>query len=1075
MATRVLTHDSSSPASSGPSQSARRPQKKSSFLSLRREQRSPTSPDPSAISPRSHAADKSTSPSAFHAFQDISRPIISRPSDLSSRNHNRRPSKTTSLRHDSGYSRTTHEREREPEQQQPQAQYNGREREIDLGFVDFPTFNDRSSRSRGGQSESTQTRSRARSGPSSKRSIPGNAPSDFYSYPIRDSNSSSLSHFTDTPQTPVDDAFFRDPIFGSHVVVAAPVAGVETMDALVDGMNHYGGDDHFMGMGGMGGRSKFSAKSGFHPLYQPPLPTPPPGITLGGAKPRKASSRRRDSDADEDEDTTPARPSPPKPWKSQRPQPTRSDTIRPDTVDTVKTISSPRTSTSPSTESFERRSQTTPQRAVPPSISEIIRAHAPPEQQTRSRKSSYATSHGHGSQLAHSRQPEPEPVAVPQTTEEDGDLISRSSVDTLAEEIQRTIQAQKRASVASPTVHRARSFQQYPHAIPEGSRPLSSPRTDSRRESSLFSYSTTISDQPPLPPLDMMGLTKVPVNSPSQTIAQYLRSTRLTTLLRLTRSPHASRGNPLTVSLSDLGSPTGFPLVVFLGLGCVRHIMGLYDEMAECLGIRLITIDRWGLGRTEVPKNKSAKGIPEWAGIVEEVLDQLNIDQCSIMAHSAGAPYAMAFANRFPERIRGEVCLLAPWVAGGEGGGYKWLKYVPNGLLKTAQAAEWKVQAWMLGKPPTVAFEGIGFEVKTAPLTPSANSSTSAFDTPRSPPNSASTVTPSLATLQEQPPRPSISSAVFSEYDDLRDFEGCFESRSTIGRASSSSQRKRVASECKSEATTSSAMRKPSRGFLGRFKSGASAQQTPTSTPEKLANGSAKKLKALRSMGSLKGRSRPPASNKMSDPPVPTPPWIQPSAASPQEVGLGLDQLDWLNASLQDSRPSSPSIKPNDLPPLDLSREARSPTPSTRVGGRRSISFTGGSPYSPSLVQSPQSSGLRSPNFAQSFQAALGNALIAASHSESSKGTHSDLLQILNHDRQPWGFSYGAYPHSVWVWYGDRDEKIAENAVRWMENAMGPDKCQVKVIKGADHSLMFKSSVVVEVLEHIAEYWRDWD
>ena len=54
--------------------------------------------------------------------------------------------------------------------------------------------------------------------------------------------------------------------------------------------------------------------------------------------------------------------------------------------------------------------------------------------------------------------------------------------------------------------------------------------------------------------------------------------------------------------------------------------------------------------------------------MVEEVLDQLNIDQCSVMAHSAGAPYAMAFANRNPERIRGELCLLAPWVAGGEGG-----------------------------------------------------------------------------------------------------------------------------------------------------------------------------------------------------------------------------------------------------------------------------------------------------------------------------------------------------------------------------------------------------------------------
>lgn len=77
---------------------------------------------------------------------------------------------------------------------------------------------------------------------------------------------------------------------------------------------------------------------------------------------------------------------------------------------------------------------------------------------------------------------------------------------------------------------------------------------------------------------------------------------------------------------------------------------------------------RWGLGRTSSPRSKTARGIPEWASVVEEVLDKLNIDQCSVMAHSAGAPYALAFANRYPERIRGDVCLLAPWVGGGEGG-----------------------------------------------------------------------------------------------------------------------------------------------------------------------------------------------------------------------------------------------------------------------------------------------------------------------------------------------------------------------------------------------------------------------
>ncbi|CDO72390.1 hypothetical protein BN946_scf184977.g89 [Trametes cinnabarina] len=1064
MSTHAFMHDPPSSSNANGFQPARKPHKKSSFLSLRREQRFPTSADPSDGPARSHAqGDKSSSPSAFHAFQDVSRPIISRPTELGSRSHNRRPSKTTSLRHDAGYSRglreREHEREREADYERGlQQQEAGKEKEIELGFVDFPTVDHHSSRSRGSES-SSKTRSRARSGPPSKRSFPGHAGGDFYGYPIRDSNSSSLSQFTDIPQTPVDDSYsyLRDPVFGSHVVVAAPVAGVETMDALVDGMNHFDGDDHFMGMGGMSGRHKFSAKSGFHPLYHPPLPKPPPGITLGGALPRKPSGKSRGSDADEDEDTTRTQP-PPTPKKSPRPPPVRSDTIRPDTADTIKSAPSPHTAASSPAEPREKRPQTSPQRTVAPSISEIIRAHAPPEQQQ-----------------THGKCPEPEAVAAVKAAEDEGDLISRSSVDTLAEEIHHTIQAEKRASVANRTLHKAKSFQ-YTQVVPDSSRSVSSPRPDGRRESSIFSYSTTISDQPPLPPLDAMGLTKVPVNSPSQTIAQYLRSTRLTTLLRLTRSPHASRGNPLTVSLSDLGSPTGFPLVVFLGLGCVRHIMGLYDEMAACMGIRLITIDRWGLGRTEVPKNKSARGIPEWASLVEEVLDHLNIDQCSVMAHSAGAPYAMAFANRYPERIRGEVCLLAPWVAGGEGGGYKWLKYVPNGLLKTAQAAEWRLQAWMLGKPPTIAFEGIGFDVKTAPGTPSANSSSSAIDETRSPPNTASTVTPSLAALQEQDPRPSTSSVAFSEYDDLRDFNGCFESRSTIGRASSSSQRKRVVSECKSASMNQATSRRPSRGFLGRFKSGASNQPTPTSTPERASSGPSKTLKALRSMGSLKGRSRPGTGSKMSDPPIPTPPWISSPSTERTEIGLGLEHFDWSNTSLQSSRPPSPLQKHKELPPpLDLSRNVSSPTPSTRAGGRRSISFTAGSPSSPPLAQSPQTTGYRSPSNAQSFQAALGNALIAASHSESSKGTHGDLLQILNHDRQPWGFSYAAYPHNVRIWYGDRDEKIAENAVRWMENAMGPDKCQVKVIKGADHSLMFKSSVVIEVLEHIAEYWRDWN
>ena len=124
------------------------------------------------------------------------------------------------------------------------------------------------------------------------------------------------------------------------------------------------------------------------------------------------------------------------------------------------------------------------------------------------------------------------------------------------------------------------------------------------------------------------------------------------------------------------------------------------------------------------------------------------------------------------------------------------------------------------------------------------------------------------------------------------------------------------------------------------------------------------------------------------------------------------------------------------------------------------------------MPSSPRTETEESATSGISYQAALGNALIAASHAESSKGTHGDLMQILNHDRQPWGFSYSAYPHNVRIWYGERDERIAENAVRWMENTMGQDKCDVKVVKGGDHALMFKSGVVVEVLEYISDCWR---
>jgi hypothetical protein len=407
--------------------------------------------------------------------------------------------------------------------------------------------------------------------------------------PLRFSGSSSQCQTETPPHTPVS-------LRGSleYPSVVAPIAGVETMDALVDGMNRFGGDDFFTG--GLSSRSRF-AIPGHHPLYQPPLPTPPPGVVLGGRKTRKPSISPRSSPSDDGEDED----DPPHIVLSsryRRPPPSRQSSSR--TLTNTKVTVSPTPSPPPSTsrsslhninptkfphtrdEPF-RRPATAPPKTIPPSISEIIRNHAPPSAQVRSRPS-LGRSSSHCSVLEE-QESEPEPL----NPEEEAEMLSRSSIDSIADEVRQTILNQSSSQVVQPRLQTP----SYSYRVSiSDSISTRSPRSEVGREPSIYSSSAASSHLPdsPIEPTSRVSMMRT---TPSQAVAQYLRSSRLTSLLKLTRSPHASLDNPLTVSLSDLGDPSGFPVVVFLGLGCVRQVMGLYDEMAECLGLRLITIDRY--------------------------------------------------------------------------------------------------------------------------------------------------------------------------------------------------------------------------------------------------------------------------------------------------------------------------------------------------------------------------------------------------------------------------------------------------------------------------------------------------
>ncbi|PWZ02786.1 alpha/beta-hydrolase [Testicularia cyperi] len=154
------------------------------------------------------------------------------------------------------------------------------------------------------------------------------------------------------------------------------------------------------------------------------------------------------------------------------------------------------------------------------------------------------------------------------------------------------------------------------------------------------------------------------------------------------------------VSYADVGDPLGHAVMVFLGLGAVRHLIGLYDEIATTFGLRLVCIDRWGIGRTEAVPIDS-RSILGWSKVVAEIADRLGMPRFSIMAHSAGAPFAVATALCLPDRVSGPVQLLAPWTGFQHDSSYKWLRFVPDGVIKTAQAADWRIQSWKLGKADT--------------------------------------------------------------------------------------------------------------------------------------------------------------------------------------------------------------------------------------------------------------------------------------------------------------------------------------------------------------------------------------
>ena len=102
-----------------------------------------------------------------------------------------------------------------------------------------------------------------------------------------------------------------------------------------------------------------------------------------------------------------------------------------------------------------------------------------------------------------------------------------------------------------------------------------------------------------------------------------------------------------TLGYIDLGNKDGKPLFHFHGFPGSRLEATILADRAIVKNIRVICIDRPGMGLSDFKENRT---LLDWPDDVVELADALEIDKFAVEGISGGGPYAAACAYKIPDR-----------------------------------------------------------------------------------------------------------------------------------------------------------------------------------------------------------------------------------------------------------------------------------------------------------------------------------------------------------------------------------------------------------------------------------------
>ena len=184
-----------------------------------------------------------------------------------------------------------------------------------------------------------------------------------------------------------------------------------------------------------------------------------------------------------------------------------------------------------------------------------------------------------------------------------------------------------------------------------------------------------------------------------------------------------------TLAYIECGDAEGTPVFHFHGHPGSRLEALIADKTARDVGVRLIGIDRPGMGFSDF---KMGRRLLDWPGDVAELANALGIDRFSVQGASGGGPYALACAYRLADR------LLACGVIAGLGPIYR---LGTEGMMLTnrvqfalARRMPWLVRTLLwayLGRYRRYVDDGEGLELLGAKMAQGLRISTKDPDVPK--------------------------------------------------------------------------------------------------------------------------------------------------------------------------------------------------------------------------------------------------------------------------------------------------------------------------------------------------------